>query len=238
MAVPSIGDGSGGFPAAVLWDMDGTLVDSEKLWDVALYEAADWLGGGLTEADRASLVGSNMDSTARFLLRMAQREPLPAAIAEVGEWIRGRTATLFTDELPWRPGAREALAAIQVAGVPSALVTSTERGLTELALNTIGREYFDVTVCGDEVGGQNKPHPRPYLLAAELLGVEATQCVAVEDSPPGAMSAEAAGCTVLVVPNDVAVDAGERRVFRHSLVGVDASVLAGLADPRGVQSME
>ncbi|WP_281270722.1 HAD family hydrolase [Amycolatopsis palatopharyngis] len=238
MTAPSNGDGRDGFPAAVLWDMDGTLVDSEKLWDVALYEAADWLGGGLTEAQRAALVGSNMDSTARFLLGTAEREPEPEAVAEVGDWIRTRTFGLFSDELPWRPGAQEALAAIRDAGVPSALVTSTERGLTEQALNTIGRQYFDVTVCGDEVGGQNKPHPRPYLLAAELLGVHAGHCVAVEDSPPGASSAEAAGCVVLVVPNDVAVDAGPRRVFRHSLVGVDASVLAGLAESCAVQAME
>jgi HAD superfamily hydrolase (TIGR01509 family) len=231
VAVPSIEDGRGGCPAAVLWDMDGTLVDSEKLWDVALYEAAEWLGVVLTESQRASLVGSNMDSTARFLLRLAERDPVPDAVAEVGAWIRTRTSTLFIDELPWRPGARDALAAVRAAGIPSALVTSTERALTELALDTIGREYFDITVCGDEVDGLNKPHPRPYLLAAELLGADPARCVAVEDSPPGALSAEAAGCLVLVVPNDVAVDAGERRVFRHSLAGVDAPVLAGLLDP-------
>ncbi|MDT8912680.1 HAD family phosphatase [Amycolatopsis sp. PS_44_ISF1] len=224
MTAPSSSDGL----AAVLWDMDGTLVDSEKLWDVALYETAERLGGRLSEEVRLTLVGSNMDATSVVLLEATGHEPTPEAVAETGEWIRRRTANLFDDELPWRPGAREALAAVKAAGLPSALVTSTERALTELALNTLGRELFTVTVCGDEVDGLNKPHPRPYLKAAELLGVPPASCVAVEDSPPGAESAESAGCAVLVVPNDVDVPAGPRRVFRGSLVGVDAGTLAGV----------
>ncbi|GAA1986288.1 HAD family phosphatase [Amycolatopsis minnesotensis] len=216
-------------PAAVLWDMDGTLVDSEKLWDVALYEAAESLGGTLSEEQRLTLVGSNMDATASYLLEVVTgEEPAPAAIAEMGEWIRQRTANLFEGALPWRPGAREVLAAVRAAGLPSALVTSTERALTELALNTIGREFFDATVCGDEVDGLNKPLPEPYLRAARLLGVDPARCVAVEDSPPGTESAVAAGCTVLVVPNDVPVEPGQRRVFRSSLAGIDVAALGAL----------
>ena len=214
--------------AAVLWDMDGTLVDSEKLWDVALYETAEWLGGTLSEPERMTLVGSNMDDTATYLLEVVGREVTPEAVAAAGDEIRRRTAGLFDDELPWRPGAREILAAVRAAGLATALVTSTERSLTELALNTIGREFFDVTVCGDEVEGLNKPHPRPYLKAAELLGVAPELCVAVEDSPPGTESAVAAGCTVLVIPNDVEVEPGERRVFRDSLAGIDVPALAAL----------
>ncbi|TNC25419.1 HAD family hydrolase [Amycolatopsis alkalitolerans] len=212
----------------VLWDMDGTLVDSEKLWDVALYEAAEWLGGRLSERQRMTLVGSNMDATAAYLLEVTGHEVTAAKTESTGVWIRERTARLFDDALPWRPGAREALAAVRAEGLPSALVTSTERSLTELALNTIGREFFDVTVCGDEVDGLNKPHPEPYRRAARLLGLDPACCVAVEDSVPGAESAEAAGCVVLVVPNDVPVAPGERRVFRDSLVGIDAEALAAI----------
>lgn len=222
MTAPSATDGL----AAVLWDMDGTLVDSEKLWDIALYEAAEWLGGTLTEQQRLTLVGSNMTATARYLLKVTGHAVTDEAISRTGAWIRARTADLFAGALPWRPGARDALAAVRASGLRTALVTSTERALTELALDTIGREFFDATVCGDEVDGQNKPLPEPYLRAARLLGVEPARCVAVEDSPPGAESAVAAGCTVLVVPNDVPVDPGPRRVFRASLVGVDATVLA------------
>jgi HAD superfamily hydrolase (TIGR01509 family) len=216
--------------AAVFWDMDGTLVDSEKIWDVSLYELAENLGGQLSPAVRAKMVGSNMDHTLRLLFAALGLEPRPHALAEAGQWLSRRTAELFRNGLPWRPGAEEALNAVRDAGLRMALVTSTERPLTELALHTIGRGSFDVTVCGDEVGGKNKPLPEPYLMAARLLGVDAAECVAVEDSPTGVASAVAAGCTVLVVPCEVPVEPGERRVFRDSLLGLDAAELNGLLD--------
>jgi HAD superfamily hydrolase (TIGR01509 family) len=109
-----------------------------------------------------------------------------------------------------------------------ALVTSTERALTEVALDTLGRDFFDVTICGDEVDGQNKPLPEPYLKAARLLGVDPADCVAVEDSPTGSVSAAAAGCAVLVVPCDVDVPIGPGMVHRESLVGVDVPALRAL----------
>jgi beta-phosphoglucomutase-like phosphatase (HAD superfamily) len=112
----------------------------------------------------------------------------------------------------------------RVAGLNTALVTSTQRGLTERALDWIGREHFDVVVCGDEVD-EPKPAPDPYLRAAELLGLPPWRCVAVEDSPTGSTAAQAAGCAVLVVPNDVDVPSGPRRVRRDSLVGLTAEEL-------------
>ena len=174
------------------------------------------------------MVGSNMRRSTLVLLAAAGVDATPEAIEDVESWLNQRMAVLFRVELPWRPGARKALRAVRESGVRTALVTSTERMLTEIALDSIGREFFDVTVCGDEVDGQNKPLPRPYALAAELLGVDPVDCVAVEDSVTGVTSAVAAGCTVLVVPAEAPVPAGERRVLRDSLVGVDAEVLAGL----------
>lgn len=218
-------------PAAVLWDMDGTLIDSEKLWDIPLYEWARQAGGHLTVEQRHSMVGSNMARTAAFLLGVVGREAGAAEVGEVSEWITSRMAEIFSGALPWRPGARAALAAVRDSGTPTALVTSTERRLTDAALGTIGPEFFDITVCGDEVDGLNKPHPEPYLRAARLLGVDPADCVAVEDSPTGTAAAVAAGCTVLVVPCDVSVPAGERRVLRDSLSGVDLDLLAGLLEP-------
>nr|WP_281372481.1 HAD family phosphatase [Prauserella isguenensis] len=215
-----------------MWDMDGTLIDSEKLWDVVLAEATQRLGGELTLEQRTALVGSNMAATSRRLLEIAGRAVTDEAADDVASWMRGRTAELFSGALPWRPGARAALEELRATGVPCALVTSTERGLTELALNTIGREFFAATVCGDEVDGKNKPHPEPYLRAARLLGVDPATCVAVEDSPVGAASAEAAGCAVLVVEADVVVDRGPGRTFRPSLVGVGAGDLARLIPSR------
>jgi HAD superfamily hydrolase (TIGR01509 family) len=217
-------------PAAVLWDMDGTLIDSEKLWTVALNELAARLGGTLSPATRGTLIGSNMDRTMRVLFGELGLLPEPAALAEAAAWIDRRTAELFATELVWRPGAREALTAVRAAGFPCALVTSTERELTEVALDTIGRDFFQVTVCGDEVDGRNKPLPEPYLRAAALLGVDPRDCVAVEDSPTGATAAAAAGCTVLVVPSEVSVPPGERRVLRDSLVGVTPEFFAELLE--------
>lgn len=218
-----------GLPAAVLWDMDGTLVDSEKLWDIPLFEFAEQLGGELSIAARLSMVGSNMDQTVRLLFAEFGREPDAEEMIRSAEWIRARTMELFDAGLPWRPGAEDALCAVRSASVPTALVTSTERELTEIALRTIGREFFDVTVCGDEVHGHNKPDPEPYLLAARLLGVPPGECVAIEDSSAGVTSAESAGCVVLVVPCEMPVPGGGRRVLRESLVGVDAEMLRRLA---------
>jgi beta-phosphoglucomutase-like phosphatase (HAD superfamily) len=217
---------------AVLWDMDGTLVDSEKIWTVALVELMARLGGVLTDEAREEMLGSNMRRSTLILLAHAEIEPTPEAITDVEEWLNKRMAVLFREDLPWRLGALDALRSVRSAGLPTALVTSTERGLTEIALDSIGRDFFDVTVCGDEVDGQNKPHPRPYLLAAELLGVDPANCVAVEDSVAGVGSAQAAGCTVLVVPAEAPVPPGERLILRDSLVGVDAELLASLLTTR------
>jgi len=218
-------------PSAVLWDMDGTLIDSEKLWTIALRELTELLGGRLSTQAREALVGSNMERTVSMLFEQAGRVPTQADIDKAGRWLTERTEALFHHGLVWKPGAQAALRAVRASGVPAALVTSTERVLTEVALDTIGREFFAVTICGDEVDGLNKPHPEPYLRAARLLGVDPAGCVAIEDSPTVTASAVAAGATVLVVPSEVAVPVGERRVLRESLVGVDIEFLAGLRRP-------
>jgi HAD superfamily hydrolase (TIGR01509 family) len=207
-------------PAAVLWDMDGTLLDSEKLWDIPLYEAAERLGGTLSLPARQAMVGSNVPTTLDILFTDVGLTPDAEERAEVARFIDKRIAELFAENLPWQPGAQQALATVAASGLPMALVTSTGRDLTEVALDTIGRHYFLATVCGDEVDGLNKPHPEPYRKAARLLGVDPTRCVAIEDSPTGVASAAGAGCTVLVVPSEVPVPQGERRVFRSSLVGL------------------
>ena len=97
----------------------------------------------------------------------------PERIAWTYERLVARTEELFTaGDVDWRPGARAALRTVRAAGIPTALVTNSLRRITELALDGIGREFFDVTVCGDEVA-EGKPAPDPYRRAAELLGVPA-----------------------------------------------------------------
>jgi HAD superfamily hydrolase (TIGR01509 family) len=206
-------------PAAVLWDMDGTLVDSEKVWTVSLADTASRLGGELSTEAREAMVGSNMARSLTLMFDDLGLERHPERMAQAGQWLTERTGELFAAGLEWRPGAPDALRMVRAAGWPTALVTNTLRSLTEKALDSIGREHFSVTVCGDEVP-RGKPDPDPYLRAAELLGVAPEACLAVEDSPTGSTAAERAGCAVLVVPCDVAVPVGPRRVHRGSLLGL------------------
>ncbi|AOS63457.1 HAD family hydrolase [Actinoalloteichus hymeniacidonis] len=221
--------------AAVLWDMDGTLLDSEKLWAIALEQTAAELGGAISAEARASMVGSNMSNSMGILLADLGLAVTEESVAAAGARVAELTTELFRTDLIWRPGAQEALHAVRAAGVPMALVTSTIRSIGEVALETIGADLFDVAVFGDEVP-HNKPHPAPYLQAAEALGVDPADTVAIEDSPVGVASAAAAGATVLAVPCEVPVEPGERRILRSSLVGVDLAFLIGLLAPRQAET--
>jgi HAD superfamily hydrolase (TIGR01509 family) len=212
------------FMKAVLWDMDGTLVDSEKVWDVSLAALYEKLGGELSPVVRASMIGSVAENT---MLIVYTDLGLPIdrdAMAESSRWLNEYTAELFDHGLPWCDGAHELLEELSAEGTPMALVTNTQRALTERALNGIGREYFSATVCGDEVRS-GKPAPDPYRRAAELLDLAPEDCLAVEDSVTGTTAAERAGCPVLVVPNDVEVPRGSGRSHVSSLAGVDAAQL-------------
>ncbi|MFC5006684.1 HAD family hydrolase [Dactylosporangium cerinum] len=209
----------------MLFDMDGTLVDSEKVWSVGLTELATHYGGVLSAQARHAMVGSNMTDSMRLLHADLG---LPASVstdASVG-WLEARVKELFHGGIEWRPGAKELLAALRSEGVPLALVTATHRHLVDVALLTIGADNFDAVVAGDEVD-RTKPHPMPYLTAARLVGATAAQCVAVEDSPNGVLSARAAGCAVLAVPCEVALDPTGVTLV-DSLLDVDVAYLRKL----------
>ncbi|MFI6235216.1 HAD family hydrolase [Micromonospora sp. NPDC050784] len=213
----------------MLFDMDGTLVDSEKLWDVALQELAKEYGGKLSDDARQSIIGTAMAESMRILhddLGQPERDPEISAA-----WINARILELFRTGLRWRPGAFDLLRAVRTAGIPTALVTSSPRALVEIALDTLGRDNFDTVVAGDEVVAA-KPHPEPYLTAARLLGVPIERCVAIEDSPTGVASALASGAAVLAVPAEVALPStvGVHQV--ESLTGVDLELLAALLTDR------
>lgn len=209
---------------AVLFDMDGTLVDSEKLWDISLAALYTELGGELTPQVREALVGGSAEDTIRTVYTDLGLEQDPRAMAESNRWLHDYTAELFDGGLPWCDGARELLDELAAEEIPMALVTNTLRALTDKALNSIGAHYFSVTVCGDEVA-RGKPAPDVYERAATLLGFDPVACLAVEDSVTGSAAAERAGCPVLVVPNDVAVPTGPRRHHVSSLAGLRAADL-------------
>lgn len=206
-------------PKAILWDMDGTLLDSEKLWDIAIADLATELGFELTHEVRLATLGNSMTNA---LTKVFDAAGLPVADRDYpgrSAWLRARVSTLFKDGIPWMPGARETLDLIAAQGIAMALVTNTERELADEALGTLGRDRFTVTVCGDEVE-LGKPAPDPYLRAADLLGIDPADCLAVEDSPTGTQAARAAGCPVLVVPSTAPVPTGEGRTQRQNLIGL------------------
>lgn len=200
--------------------MDGTLVDSEKLWDVSMQELYARFGGVMTPEVRTATVGGSAESVIQLVFADLGLPPDPREMADVADWLHEITGDLFDVGMPWCDGARELLEELAAADVPMALVTNTRRALTERALNSIGRHYFTVSVCGDEVP-YGKPAPDPYRQAAALLGLDPAHCLAIEDSVTGAASAEGAGCPVLVVPNDVEVPAGPRRRHVPTLAAMD-----------------
>jgi len=200
-------------PAAVLWDMDGTLVDTEPYWIEVEHALVEAHGGTWTHADAMNLVGNDLIESGRYLREVGGVDLEPAEIVEI---LLDGVIEHITREVPWRPGAVELLADLAAHGVPCALVTMSYRRFVKPVLDALPVGSFDVVVTGDAVT-QGKPHPEPYLKAATLLGVEPAATVAIEDSNTGARSAVAAGCTVLVVPNHVPVLDGEGRVFADTL---------------------
>jgi HAD superfamily hydrolase (TIGR01509 family) len=213
------------FPQAVLFDMDGTLVDSERVWDTGIEELAVLLGGTLDPAVRARMVGTNEDASVLMLLESLDR-PLSEAPARQ-MWLRGRMKELFAEGVDWKPGAQELLLEARAAGVPTALVTSTPRELAEIILGQLGPDNFDITICGDEVD-QRKPHPEPYHVAAAKLGVDIRRTVVLEDSASGVGSALAAGAVTLAIPSEVELPADLEVLRLDTLEGVDLAYLRTL----------
>lgn len=211
-------------PAAVLWDMDGTLVDTEPYWIEVEYALVEEHGGTWSLEHALNLVGNDLLVSAAYIREHGGVDLEPDVIVE--RLLDGVIARI-EQEVPWRPGAVELLADLGAAGVPCALVTMSYERFVAPVLAALPEGSFAAVVTGDGVTS-GKPHPEPYLTAAALLGVEPSSCVAIEDSNTGAKSAEAAGCAVLVVPNHVPVLEGDRRVFRNSLVGQDTSSLQAL----------
>lgn len=176
--------------------MDGTLVDTEPSWLAAEAALVASFGGEWDHEDSVQLIGQGLGITARFL----QTRGVDLPEREIIERLTAIVLQQIEDAVPWRPGARELLAALREAGVRTALVTMSIRPLAERMVAAMGFHAFDLIVSGDDVE-QPKPHPEPYLRAAEQLGVDITECVAIEDSIPGVQSALASGAHVIGVPN-------------------------------------
>ncbi len=209
--------------AAVLWDLDGTIIDSEPLWMAGEHELAERYGKTWTQEDGLALVGNSLIGSGEYIKERLDADMSPE---EIVDFLVMRLAFALREEIPWRPGARELIAALEAEGTPQALVTMSYAPIAEpIAAVT----PFAAVVTGDIVT-HGKPHPEPYLRAAELLGVDPADCLAIEDSGTGATSANAAGCHVLVVPHFVNVPAAPRRAHLPTLENVGPDALRALFD--------
>ena len=216
---------------AVLWDMDGLLVDSEPLWTIAEVELAADLGGTWSQEIKARVLGTRLDVAVPAILSWFDVEPTADRVAATSARLTARMVELFARELPLMPGAAALLAELRANGIPVALVSSSYRHLVDAVLSS-GAGPFDASLAGDEVV-HGKPHPEPYLTTAARLGVDPAHCVVLEDSPPGVASGRAAGCAVVAVPSvpGVTFSAQARTLIAASLEEVDLATLRSLVRP-------
>lgn len=205
---------------AVLFDMDGTLVDTERLW----WEAVEHVAGRpLTQADQPEVLGRAVEDTAGWLAATTGR-PADVLARDLHQEFAARVRTGIVP----RPGAIELLDALARDGVPTALVTASPRAVTDTVLEALGPGRFAASVTADDTS-RTKPAPDPYLAACRALDVDPAACVAVEDTRTGVTSAEAAGCAVLAVPSLAPIEAAPGRTVRESLVGVTPQQLRDMA---------
>ncbi|CAB4628878.1 unannotated protein [freshwater metagenome] len=211
-------------PAAVLWDMDGTLIDSEPYWMKSEGAFASANNSNWTEQDGLSLVGMSLYDSSKIIKDKVGSDLAPE---EIIQHLTDEVSAQLRQEILWRPGAKELLMLLRKKNVKTALVTMSMRRMAQQVVDAIGFDAFDVIVAGDDVL-HGKPHPEAYLKAAELLNVRAQDCVAFEDSISGLRSAEAAGTKAVGVQNIVEIPAEPGRILWPTLEGVTISDLKGL----------
>jgi HAD superfamily hydrolase (TIGR01509 family) len=217
----------GPLPAAVLWDMDGTLVDTEPYWFAAERDLVETHGKGLWPDELAKgMVGFDLLDGAAYLQRHGGVR-LPAE--EIVDRLLDGVIARLHRRIPWQPGARELLAELNRAGVPCALVTMSWRRFVDPILAALPTGSFVATITGDEVpAGKGKPGPTPYRMGARACGAHPADCVAIEDSPTGVRSALGAGCRVLGIPNVRTLDPEPGVTLAESLETIDLAALESL----------
>jgi HAD superfamily hydrolase (TIGR01509 family) len=195
---------------AVVFDLDGLLLDSEQVWDDAREQLAKERGGRWHDQAQKDMMGMSSTEWSRY---MHDRIGLPEPPEEINREVVERLAAIYREHLPAIPGAREAVERL-AARWPLGLASSSNRELIDLALELLGvKHLFAATVSSEEVA-RGKPAPDVYLEVARRLGVDPTHAAAVEDSNNGILAAKAAGMRVLAIPN------------RHFPPGEDALVQA------------
>jgi HAD superfamily hydrolase (TIGR01509 family) len=213
-------------PRAVLWDMDGTVVDTEPYWMAAETRLVESFGGTWTHEDALQLVGSGLIDSAIILQNAGVRMEAEAIVAHLTDEVQN---LLRTEGVPFRPGARELLLDLKKAGVTTALVTMSLRRMALSVVDLIDFPAFDLVVAGDDVDNP-KPHPEPYLQAAALLDIDIAEAIVIEDSPTGVRAGIASGAVTLGVPHIVPLDDLGAHELWPTLDGRTAADLVELLD--------
>lgn len=217
---------------AVLWDMDGTLVDTEPYWIEAERTLVEAHGGVWTPDQAMSLVGQSLVYSSRVLQRSGVSMDSRAIINHLTVEVIGQVRKA----VPWRPGARELLHQLFEQDIRCALVTMSEGPLATEIVDSLPEQYFEFMVTGDAVT-HGKPHPEPYLTAVERLqltdpSLTADHCVALEDSGPGVVSAQASGVVTVAIPHVVPLPEHPGRTTWRTLLGRGVEDLRALTAAR------
>jgi HAD superfamily hydrolase (TIGR01509 family) len=206
--------------------MDGTLVDTEPYWMAAETSLVESFGGTWTHEDALQLVGSGLIDSAIILQNAGVVMEPEAIVSHLTDVVQ---ESLRTQGVPFRPGARELLAELRQAGIPTGLVTMSLRRMALSVVDLIDFEAFDIVVAGDDVDNP-KPHPEPYLQAAALLDVDIADVVVIEDSPTGVRAGLASGARTIGVPHIVSLDGLGAHELWPTLAGRGVTDLVDLFD--------
>ena len=214
---------------AVIFDLDGVLIDSEQVWDTAREQLTKELGGRWHAGAQRDMMGMSSLEWSRYMHEDLGIELPPQEISD--EVVR-RLQRLYRERLPLLPGAREAVERL-TARWPLAVASSSNRPLIELVLGLAGiADRFRVTVSSEEVP-RGKPAPDVYLEAARRLGVDAGDCAAIEDSEKGLLSARSAAMRVIAIPNREFPPGDEALAAADVVLDSLAQLTPDVVDPTG-----
>lgn len=216
-------------PEAVLWDMDGTIIDTEPHWFAAEEEIARRHGATWSEKLGEKLIGMALPTSIEIFKDITGINVPSEQL--IGEIIAHMVHLVRTGGAPWRPGAHQLLTSLRAHSVPCALVTMSYQDLADVVIDMLPAGTFSVVVTGDQVTN-GKPDPEPYLVAAQRLGVDIEKTVALEDSIPGVTSAAASGAATIGIPAHQDLPPSDSYALLTSLEAVRPQDLLGLAGQR------